>query len=144
MNTVLMLIQKALLLLKGGAGSGNFGHEGRPGERGGSGSGTPMSPSEKKAYGESRKLYERVRDKYNSKKPVSSTDRAELYSAGAAIHGITPQGGSTVHGRQAADSPQGRLYSNLQSLMSRVDQDTNDKEQGFSGPFNRFEERHKL
>jgi hypothetical protein len=36
MKEILMLIQKAALFLKGGPGSGNFGHGGRPGERGGS------------------------------------------------------------------------------------------------------------
>lgn len=34
---------KAKLVYKGGSGSGNFGHEGRPGEVGGSGGGTGMS-----------------------------------------------------------------------------------------------------
>lgn len=35
-----MSIDKLFLMLKGGAGSGNFGHAGRPGKRGGSGLGS--------------------------------------------------------------------------------------------------------
>ena len=104
----------------------------------------PLTIEQKQMYNKALKEYEKIREKFNSKKQITWNDKKDLYEAGSLIHGITPQGGATEYGEKAADSPQGQLFSNITSLSHQIERMLKNQEEGYTSPRTKFIERYKV